>query len=54
MQALREQGCADPFVVRSRQYDLTKEDAAVRLLEERRPQIVFHLAGSVGGIRANT
>ena len=54
VQALREQGCPDPFVVRSRQYDLTKEDAAVRLLEEKRPQIVFHLAGSVGGIRANT
>lgn len=53
VQALREQGCRDPFVVRSRDYDLTKEEAVVRLLEEKRPQIVFHLAGSVGGIRAN-
>jgi len=53
VQALREHGCDDPFVVRSRDYDLTKEDAAVRLLETTRPDVVFHLAGAVGGIRAN-
>jgi len=53
VQALREQGCPDPFVVRSRDYDLRNEDAVVLLLETTRPAIVFHLAGSVGGIRAN-
>ena len=53
VQTLREQGCDDPFVVRSRDYDLTKEDGAVRLLEATRPDVLFHLAGAVGGIRAN-
>lgn len=52
VRALGERGCPEPFVVRSRDYDLTEEDAVVRLLETKRPEVVFHLAGSVGGIRA--
>jgi GDP-L-fucose synthase len=52
VEALRAQGC-EPFVVRSREYDLTRENAVGRLYEDARPQVVFHLAGLVGGIGAN-
>ena len=51
--ALREQGCQEIIAVGSRDYDLTKEDTAIRLLEDSRPHIVIHLAGLVGGILAN-
>lgn len=66
---LRQSGCKHIFVVRSREYDLTKEEAVVRLfrdLEEGKGSwralgadgrtgvdIVIHLAGLVGGIGAN-
>lgn len=51
--ALGQNGCSDIFVVRSREYDLTREDDAIRALEAARPDIVIHLAGLVGGISAN-
>jgi GDP-L-fucose synthase len=50
---LRETDCADVFVVRSREYDLTHEDQVIRLFEEHPADIVIHLAGLVGGIGAN-
>jgi GDP-L-fucose synthase len=43
----------DPFVARRREYDLTREDDAVRLFDDVRPELVFHLAAEVGGIGAN-
>jgi GDP-L-fucose synthase len=49
---LREKGL-DPFVVRSRDFDLTVPAEAERLFEETRPELVFHLAAEVGGIGAN-
>lgn len=49
---LRELGC-DPFVPRSAQYDLTTEDAVVRMFDDSSPDIVIHLAARVGGIGAN-
>ena len=49
---LREQGL-DPFVVRSREFDLTEPTEAERLFAETRPELVFHLAAEVGGIGAN-
>src|SRR3972149_4119458 len=52
VEALREEGC-DPFVVRSAQYDLTRENDVVLLYEDTRPDVLFHLAGLVGGIGAN-
>ena len=52
VEALRAEGC-EPFVVRSRDYDLTREDGVTRLYSDTRPQVVFHLAGLVGGILAN-
>lgn len=53
VQTLKEQGCSQVFVARQRDYDLTKEEDCVRLLEETRPDVVLHLAGLVGGILAN-
>lgn len=53
VEALKERGCRQIIAVGSRDYDLTKEENAIRLLEETLPDIVIHLAGRVGGIRAN-
>jgi GDP-L-fucose synthase len=41
------------FVARRRDYDLTSMDAAARLFDDARPELVFHLAAEVGGIGAN-
>lgn len=41
------------FIARSRDYDLTKETEVVRLFSDSQPEIVFHLAGLVGGILPN-
>ena len=38
---------------RRRDYDLTSMEAAGRLFEDARPELVFHLAAEVGGIGAN-
>jgi GDP-L-fucose synthase len=43
----------EPFVVRRRDYDLTREGDTARLFDEARPELVFHLAAEVGGIGAN-
>jgi GDP-L-fucose synthase len=53
VEALREAQSGEIFVVRSREFDLTKEDRVVQLLGNVRPDIVLHLAGLVGGIGAN-
>ncbi len=41
------------FVPRRRTHDLRKHNAIVRTLEESKPEVVLHLAASVGGIGAN-
>jgi GDP-L-fucose synthase len=41
------------FAARRRDYDLTVMDAAARLFDDARPELVFHLAAEVGGIGAN-
>jgi len=46
-------GVSEVFVPRSREYDLTRADAAGRLFDDARPDIVLHLAAEVGGIGAN-
>ena len=43
----------DVVVARRRDYDLTHEEDAARLLAGTRPELVFHLAAEVGGIGAN-
>jgi GDP-L-fucose synthase len=43
----------DPFVARRREYDLTLAEDTERLFRDAKPDLVFHLAGEVGGIGAN-
>jgi GDP-L-fucose synthase len=53
VERLRERGCRDVFVPRSRHYDLVEMEAVKRLYKDSRPDIVIHLAARVGGIGAN-
>jgi GDP-L-fucose synthase len=46
-------GCGSLSAPRSSEVDLTDRAAVTRLLEDLRPQVVFHLAARVGGIGAN-
>lgn len=51
---LKEQGCEEIFVPRSKDYNLVDMDAVKRLYEDARPDLVIHLAAVVGGIGANS
>jgi GDP-L-fucose synthase len=53
VEKLRTAGCARVVVVRSCEFDLTKEAQVRQLFEEHPADIVIHLAGLVGGIGAN-
>ncbi|HWO43252.1 MAG TPA: GDP-L-fucose synthase [Candidatus Eisenbacteria bacterium] len=53
VERLRERGCRNIVVPRSREYDLRDRDAIVRLYTQARPDVVLHLAAVVGGIGAN-
>jgi GDP-L-fucose synthase len=46
-------GTENVFVPKSADFNLTKEDAIVRLFKEAHPDIVIHMAAVVGGIGAN-
>ncbi|MBI3013746.1 MAG: GDP-L-fucose synthase [Candidatus Tectomicrobia bacterium] len=50
---LKERGCQEVIVPRSRQYDLREKDAIRRLYQDAKPNLVIHLAAVVGGIGAN-
>ncbi len=50
---LRELGPADVFVPMIDDYDLREADAIAGMYEDARPDVVIHLAASVGGIGAN-
>jgi GDP-L-fucose synthase len=52
VERLAETG-AELTVPRSADYDLRREDDAVRLFEDAQPEIVYHLAALAGGIGAN-
>jgi GDP-L-fucose synthase len=52
-QKLRERGCENVFVPRSKDYDLRDQQKIISLYEKTRPEIVIHLAAVVGGIGAN-
>jgi GDP-L-fucose synthase len=52
VERLRSEG-NDPFVARRRDYDLTLAEDTARLFQDASPDLVFHLAGEVGGIGAN-
>ena len=53
VERLRGMGCRDVFVPTHSEFDLTQIDAIERLFKEQRPEVVFHLAATVGGIGAN-
>ena len=53
VEKLKERGCGNIFVPRSREYDLVDGEAVKRLYRHARPDIVIHLAARVGGIGAN-
>jgi len=50
---LKERGCKQIFVPRSKEYDLVQMEAVKRLYQDTRPDIAIHLAAKVGGISAN-
>ena len=50
---LRQRGAKDIFVPTTQEYDLVKEEAVTRLLNDAQPDVVIHLAAFVGGIGAN-
>lgn len=50
---LRADGCRSLVIPRSREFDLTIQAEATRLLAVHQPEIVIHLAARVGGIGAN-
>jgi GDP-L-fucose synthase len=50
---LQDQGARDVFIPRIEKYDLVQAEAIRRMLQDARPQVIFHLAALVGGIGAN-
>lgn len=50
---LETAGCRKIVVPRSREFDLTREEAIQTLLAQAKPDLVLHLAAVVGGIGAN-
>jgi len=53
VEQLRDRGCGSVFVVRKREFDLTREEEVQELFRQHPADIVLHLAGLVGGIGAN-
>jgi len=53
VEKLRERGCKDIYVPRSKDYDFVEMEVVRRLYRDARPDIVIHLAAKVGGIGAN-
>jgi len=53
VEQLKEKNPKDIFVPRSKDYDLRKKEAIVRMYEDAEPDVVLHLAATVGGIGAN-
>jgi GDP-L-fucose synthase len=53
VQKLRDQDCSEIILPRSRDCDLREKESVVKLLDRSRPDIIIHLAATVGGIGAN-
>ncbi len=53
VECLKKLGAIDPFVPRKSTYDLCQPERVARLYEDAQPQILIHLAATVGGIGAN-
>jgi len=50
---LKRNGAQEIFVPEHPEYDLTKRDDILRMLEASKPDVIIHLAAVVGGIGAN-
>ena len=50
---LRQRGCSEIFIPRSKDYNLVEMDSVKRLYKDAQPDVVIHLAARVGGIGAN-
>ncbi len=50
---LESVGCGSIFVPRRKEYNFVEMEAVKRVFKDSKPDIVFHLAAEVGGIRAN-
>jgi len=53
VEELERRGATDVFVPRSAEYDLRRQDAIRGMYEDARPDVLIHLAATVGGIGAN-
>jgi GDP-L-fucose synthase len=53
VEKLKDKGCKEIFVPRSRDYNLIDMEAIKRVYRYAKPDIVIHLAAKVGGIGAN-
>ncbi|GAH61168.1 unnamed protein product, partial [marine sediment metagenome] len=53
VEKLRNCGCQNIFVSRSKDYNLVEMESVKRVYQDSRPDIVIHLAARVGGIGAN-
>jgi len=53
VEKLRERGATDIFIPRKQDYDLVEKEAVLQLLTDAKPDLIIHLAASVGGIGAN-
>lgn len=53
VEKLKERGCRDVFIPRSKDYNLVEMEAVKRVYKNAKPDIVIHLAARVGGIGAN-
>jgi GDP-L-fucose synthase len=51
--ALRQRGCQQVAIPRSKEYDLTTESGVARMFKVYQPEILIHLAATVGGIGYN-
>jgi GDP-L-fucose synthase len=53
VEKLQERSPADIFIPRSKDYDLVNKEAVQDMLNDSKPDVIIHLAASVGGIGAN-
>ena len=53
VEKLKERDPASIFIPRSREYNLVHKEAVLDLLNDAQPDVIIHLAASVGGIGAN-
>ncbi len=53
VEELRKQGAENIFIPRSRDFNLVEQADVRRLISKHKPELIIHLAASVGGIGAN-